>query len=56
MGYPLNLKEFGGGFIYGLNDNKVAVGLVVGLDYEDPTFDTHNAFQVWKRRRLFRNF
>jgi len=48
MGYPLNLKEFGGGFIYGLNDNKVAVGLVVGLDYEDPTFDTHNAFQVWK--------
>ncbi|MBP7369764.1 MAG: NAD(P)/FAD-dependent oxidoreductase [Paludibacteraceae bacterium] len=48
MGYPLNLKEFGGGFIYGLNDNKVAVGLVVGLDYEDPTFDTHNAFHVWK--------
>ena len=48
MGYPLNLKEFGGGFVYGLNDNKVAVGLVVGLDYEDPTFDTHDAFQAWK--------
>ena len=48
MGYPLNLKEFGGGFIYGLNDNKVAVGLVVGLDYQDPTFDVHDAFQVWK--------
>jgi Dehydrogenases (flavoproteins) len=48
MGYPLNMKEFGGGFIYGLNDNKVAVGLVVGLEYEDPTFDTHDAFQVWK--------
>jgi electron-transferring-flavoprotein dehydrogenase len=47
MGFPLD-KEFGGGFIYGLNDNKVAVGLVVGLDYEDPTFDTHDAFQVWK--------
>ncbi len=48
MGYPLNMKEFGGGFIYGLNDNKVAVGLVVGLDYPDPAFDTHNAMQVWK--------
>ncbi|MHB9055929.1 MAG: electron transfer flavoprotein-ubiquinone oxidoreductase [Paludibacteraceae bacterium] len=48
MGYPLNMKEFGGGFIYGLNDNKVAVGLVVGLDYQDPTFDTHDAMQVWK--------
>ncbi len=48
LGYPLNNDEFGGGFIYGLNDNKVAVGLVVGLDYKDPTFDVHDAFQVWK--------
>ena len=48
MGYPLNLHEFGGGFIYGLNDNKVAVGLVIGLDTADPTFDVHAAFQVWK--------
>lgn len=48
MGYPLNNDEFGGGFIYGLNDNKVAVGLVVGLDYKDPSFDTHDAMQVWK--------
>jgi electron-transferring-flavoprotein dehydrogenase len=48
MGYPLDSDEFGGGFIYGLNDNKVAVGLVVGLDYKDPTFDVHDALQVWK--------
>ena len=49
FGYPLRDKEeFGGGFIYGLTDNRVAVGLVVGLDYEDPSFDTHAAMQVWK--------
>ncbi|MEI6276098.1 MAG: electron-transfer flavoprotein:ubiquinone oxidoreductase [Prolixibacteraceae bacterium] len=48
MGYPLNNDEFGGGFIYGLNDNKVAVGIVVGLDYQDPSFDVHDAMQVWK--------
>jgi electron-transferring-flavoprotein dehydrogenase len=48
MGYPLDNDEFGGGFIYCLNDNKVAVGLVVGLDYKDPTFDVHDAFQIWK--------
>jgi electron-transferring-flavoprotein dehydrogenase len=48
MGYPLNSDEFGGGFIYGLNDNKVAIGLVVGLDYKDPSFDTHDAMQIWK--------
>jgi Dehydrogenases (flavoproteins) len=48
MGYPLDNDEFGGGFIYGLEDNKVAVGLVVGLDYQDPTFDVHDALQIWK--------
>ena len=48
MGFPLNFDEFGGGFIYGLKDNKVAVGLVVGLDYKDPSFDVHDAFQIWK--------
>ncbi len=56
MGYPLNLKEFGGGFVYGLNDNKVAVGLVVGLEYEDPTFDTHDAFQAWKTNPFIAKF
>jgi len=49
MGYPLNRQEFGGGFIYGLANNRIAVGLVVGLDYEDPTFDIYAAFQVWKK-------
>ncbi len=49
-GYPLkDGDEFGGGFIYGLSDNRVALGLVVGLDYEDPTFDIHGAMQVWKQ-------
>jgi electron-transferring-flavoprotein dehydrogenase len=48
MGYPLQNDEFGGGFIYGLTENRVAVGLVVGLDYKDPSFDVHDAFQVWK--------
>ena len=56
MGYPLNLKEFGGGFVYGLKDNKVAVGLVIGLDYEDPTFDAHDAFQALKTNPFISKF
>ena len=48
MGYPLDNDEFGCGFIYGLKDNKVAVGLVIWLDYQDPTFDVHDALQIWK--------
>jgi len=54
MGYPLK-DEFGGGFIYGLNDNKVAIGLVVGLDYKDPSFDVHDAMQVWKTTNFVSN-
>ena len=49
FGYPLRDKEeFGGGFIYGLTENRVALGLVVGLDYKDPSFDVHAAMQIWK--------
>jgi len=56
MGYPATMSNvFGGGFIYGLNDNKVAIGLVLGLDYADPTFDTHKAFQMWKTHPVVSN-
>ncbi|MDD3342739.1 MAG: electron transfer flavoprotein-ubiquinone oxidoreductase [Sulfurospirillaceae bacterium] len=48
FGYPLK-REFGGGFVYGLKENKVAVGFAVGLDYEDPTFDIYKVMQVWKQ-------
>ncbi len=57
FGYPLEDKaEFGGGFIYGLSNNRVALGLVVGLDYADPRFDTHATMQVWKTHPYVRKF
>lgn len=49
LGFPLEFNQFGGGFIYGLSKNLVAIGLVVGLDYNDPTFDPHDAFQIYKK-------
>jgi electron-transferring-flavoprotein dehydrogenase len=48
LGYPLDQKEFGGGFIYALSDTRLSVGFVAGLDYEDPAFDPHVAFQQFK--------
>lgn len=48
MGYPLDQHEFGGGFIYAMSDTRLSVGFVVGLDYEDPLFDPHIAFQQFK--------
>ena len=54
MGYPLNTEEFGGGFIYSMPDNRVFVGFVSGLDYPDPMFDPHVAFQRFKLHPLVR--
>ena len=48
MGWPLGFSNFGGGFIYGMQGNQVIVGLVAGLDYEDPLFDPHAEFQRLK--------
>ena len=49
MGYPLKMDEFGGGFIYAMPDGALSVGFVSGLDYRDPMFDPHTAFQRFKR-------
>jgi electron-transferring-flavoprotein dehydrogenase len=49
LGYPLTMSEFGGGFIYGMPDGLASIGLVAGLDYRDPRFEPHEAFQRFKR-------
>ena len=52
MGHPLRVEEFGGGFIYALPEGRLSVGFVAGLDYRDPLFDPHVAFQRFKRHPL----
>ncbi len=54
MGYPLKNEEFGGGFIYTMPDGLLSVGFVAGLDYRDPLFDPHLAFQRFKLHPLVR--
>jgi electron-transferring-flavoprotein dehydrogenase len=49
MGYPLRFEEFGGGFIYAMPEGQLAVGFVAGLDYRDPLFDPHMAFNRFKQ-------
>lgn len=48
MGWPLDAQTFGGGFIYGMKDRIVDIGLVVGLDYRNPTLDPQHEFQRYK--------
>jgi electron-transferring-flavoprotein dehydrogenase len=51
-GWPLRLRakyrEFGGSFIYPMGEDKISLGLVVGLDYRDARFSAHDAFQQLK--------
>jgi electron-transferring-flavoprotein dehydrogenase len=49
MGWPLDTRTFGGGFIYGMDQDRWSVGFVVGLDYWNPTTDPHGLFQQFKR-------
>jgi electron-transferring-flavoprotein dehydrogenase len=48
LGWPLDSSMHGGGWIYGMRDNRVSVGLVASLEYHDPRFDPHEAFQRYK--------
>ncbi len=48
MGWPLGNQNFGGGFLYGMSETLLIVGLVVGLDYRNPLLDPHEEFQRMK--------
>jgi electron-transferring-flavoprotein dehydrogenase len=54
MNWPLGGSIFGGGFIYGLRNGLAAVGLVIGLDYENPWLDPHDEFQRYKTHPAIR--
>jgi electron-transferring-flavoprotein dehydrogenase len=49
LGYPLPNDTFGGGFVYGMKNDLLDIGLVVGLDYQDPFTDPHRLFQKFKQ-------
>ncbi len=48
LGWPLTPDLYGGGWIYGLRDNRVSLGMIVSLEYHNPLFDPHQAFQKFK--------
>jgi electron-transferring-flavoprotein dehydrogenase len=54
LGYPLADDHYGGGWVYGLPGRRVSLGLMVGLQYRDPAFDSHGALQHFKRHPMMR--
>ncbi|BBQ02008.1 dehydrogenase (plasmid) [Burkholderia sp. SFA1] len=58
-GWPMDNKTYGGGFLYHLEGNRIAVGFVTGLGYTNPYLSPFEEFQRWKThpaiRRYFEN-
>jgi electron-transferring-flavoprotein dehydrogenase len=52
LGWPLPTDAFGGSFVYPLEPNLIALGLVVGLDYRDANLDVHVLLQRFKQHPL----
>ncbi|WP_419418635.1 electron transfer flavoprotein-ubiquinone oxidoreductase [Legionella sp. D16C41] len=54
FGWPLNQKTYGGSFLYHMADNQVALGFVIGLDYENPWLNPFGELQRLKTHPFFR--
>lgn len=49
LGYPLGMNTPGGGFIYEMKDNKIGIGYLTGLGYEDALIDPYDMLIRFKR-------
>ncbi len=47
-GWPMENDTYGGGFLYHMADNKIALGFVTGLNYSNPYLSPFEEFQRWK--------
>ncbi|WP_295813571.1 electron transfer flavoprotein-ubiquinone oxidoreductase [uncultured Nitratireductor sp.] len=54
FGWPLDMKTGGGSFLYHLEDNQVAVGFVVHLNYKNPFISPFHEFQRFKTHPAIR--
>ena len=55
-GWPMDKATYGGGFVYHLEDNLVAVGFVVGLNYANPHLSPFEEMQRYKTHPEIRKY
>ena len=55
-GWPLDAKTYGGGFMYHMEDNQVAVGFITGLGYQNPYLSPFEEFQRFKTHPALRDY
>jgi electron-transferring-flavoprotein dehydrogenase len=47
-GWPMDSSTYGGSFLYHMEDNKIVLGFITGLDYANPYLSPFEEFQRWK--------
>jgi len=47
-GWPLDNSTYGGSFLYHMEGNKIAMGFITGLNYQNPYLSPFEEFQRWK--------
>jgi electron-transferring-flavoprotein dehydrogenase len=52
LGWPADRKTYAGSFLYHLDNDRVYVGYIVGLDYKDPRLAPFEAFQQYKNHPM----
>ncbi|MBN9460729.1 MAG: electron transfer flavoprotein-ubiquinone oxidoreductase [Burkholderiales bacterium] len=55
-GWPLDAATYGGSFLYHWENNKIAIGYVVGLNYRNPYLSPYEEFQRYKSHPAIRAF
>ena len=55
-GWPLDSDTYGGSFMYHYGENRIAIGLVVGLNYSNPHLSPFEEFQRYKTHPAIRRF
>lgn len=56
IGYPLDLKTFGGSFMYTMGGDQVCIGMLVALDAADPMMDCHALLQQLKQHPKIKSY
>jgi electron-transferring-flavoprotein dehydrogenase len=56
VGWPLSANTYGGSFVYHLENNQIAVGFVIGLDYWNPFLNPFEEFQRFKTHPAIRPY
>lgn len=56
VNWPLDHKTYGGSFMYHAKPNRIHIGFVIGLDYQNSYMNPYEEFQRFKNHKSVRKY